>query len=229
MKTIGIIGGLGWPSTIRYYENINRLVAERLGPLHCAKLLIAQTNNSQVIEWKDTEQWEKLAKALVALAQQLERGGADFVVIACNTVHKVVPRVQEQTRLPILHIVDAVSEKIRELGYRRVGLLGSAVTMTDGYFAGRLGDMQVEVLLPSADDQEMLNYLLFSELVAGVFLPETRAKFRGAIGRLIERGAEAIVLGCTEFGELVLDEDSAVPLIDTANVHSEIAARVAMP
>lgn len=228
MKTIGIIGGLAWPSTITYYQNINRLISEKLGPLHCAKLIIVQINFDQIVKWVNSEQWEKVAEALLSLARQLERGGADFIAVACNTVHKVVPTIQEQITLPILHIVDAASEKIRELGFRRVGLLGSAFTMTDDYFAGRLAKHQIETLLPSEGDQKMIHLALETELAPGIFLPETRARFKGAIDRLIERGAEAIVLGCTEFGKLVQADDSSVPLIDTANVHSEMAAKMAL-
>ncbi|KAJ5443494.1 aspartate racemase [Penicillium daleae] len=228
MKTIGIIGGLAWPSTITYYQNINRLISEKLGPLHCAKLIIVQINFDQITKWINSEQWEKVAEALLSLARQLERGGADFIVVACNTVHKVVPAIQDQIPLPILHIVDAASGKIRELGFSRVGLIGSALTMTDDYFAGRLAKYQIEALLPSEGDQKMIHHALETELAPGIFLPETRARFKEAIGRLIERGAEAIVLGCTEFGKLVQADDSSVPLIDTAKVHSEMAAKMAL-
>ncbi|KAJ5558539.1 aspartate racemase [Penicillium sp. DV-2018c] len=170
----------------------------------------------------------EVADALLSLARKLERAGADIIVVACNTVHKVVPTIQDQIQTPILHIVDATSQKIEELGLRKVGLLGSFLTMTDEYFVGRLAKNQIEALVPTESDQRMIQRALETELAAGVFRPKTRRDFKGAIERLVERGAEAIILGCTEFGKLVQTEDSSVPLIDTANVHSEMAARVAL-
>lgn len=228
MKTIGIIGGLAWPSTITYYQNINRLVSEKLGPLHCANLILVQTDFDQIVNWLESDQWGKVADALLSLARQLERAGADIIVVACNTVHKVVPAIQDQIQTPIFHIVDAASQKIEELGLRKVGLLGSFLTMTDEYFVGRLAKNQIEALVPTESDQQMIQRALETELAPGVFLSKTRGDFKGAIERLVERGAEAIILGCTEFGKLVQTEDSNVPLIDTANVHSEMAARMAL-
>lgn len=228
MKTIGIIGGLGWVSTARYYETINRLVAEKLGSRHCAKLIIAQTDSDTTLGLAGTEQWDKLAETLLQIARQLERAGADFILVACNTVHKVVPKVQAQLKLPILHIVDATAEKVRELGVPRVGLLGSELTMTDEYFASRLMKQGIEVLIPDEQDRKMIQHYLLAELVAGVFLEETREKFKAVIGQLVEQGAEAVILGCTEFGRLVQVEDCPVPLVDTADVHSEIAVKMAL-
>lgn len=227
MKTIGIIGGLSWPSTITYYENINRLVSEKLGSHHCAKLIIVQADFKQILGWIRAKQWDPIAKELLSLSQQLERAGADFIVIACNTVHKVIPMIEDKIRLPILHIVDVALEKIQQLGLGRIGLIGSPLTMTDEYFAGRLKKHQIEVLTPSEDDQKMIHHALGNEFAIGLFLPETRTRFKRAIARLIEQGAEAVILGCTEFGNLVQAEDSAVPLIDTASLHSEIAVKMA--
>ncbi|GLI79955.1 hypothetical protein PoHVEF18_008303 [Penicillium ochrochloron] len=228
MKTIGIIGGLAWPSTITYYQVINQLVAEKLGPLHCANLILVQTDFNQIVNWLESDQWGKVADALLSLARQLETSGADFIVVACNTVHKVVPTIQGQIKTPIFHIVDAASQKIAELGLCKVGLLGSRLTMTDEYFVGRLAKNQIETLVPIESDQQMIQRALETELAPGVFLPKTRADFKAAINRLIERGAEAIILGCTEFGKLVQIEDSRVQLIDTAHVHSEMAAKMAL-
>lgn len=149
-------------------------------------------------------------------------------MVACNTVHKVIPGIQSHIRQPILHIIDAMSQNIQELGCHKVGLLGSAYTMADGFFAAGLAKHHIEALIPSKGDQEIIQHGLVTELVAGIFLPKTRASFKGAIDRLIEQGAEAIILCCTEFGKLVRYEDSGVPLIDTAIVHSEMAAKMAL-
>lgn len=228
MKTIGIIGGLAWPSTITYYQEINRLIADKLGPLHSAKLILVQTDFDLLVQWLLADQWDEIGSALSSLARQLEDAGADFILVACNTMHKVMPRIQEQIRVPICHIVDATAEKLRQLGFRKVGLLGSVVTMTDGYFSDRLGEDQIETLMPGQEDQGVILEALKAELSVDVYLPETRAAFRDIIARLVARGAEVIILGCTEFGKLVKSEDSPVSIIDTATVHIELAAKMAL-
>jgi len=223
MKTIGIIGGLAWPSTITYYHNINRSISEKLGPRHCAELILVQTDGDFVMQCAEDKEWDTITALLVSLAKKLEAGGADFIVIACNTVHKVVPAIENQTQLPILHIVDAVCARVREHGLHRVALLGTRTTMTDGFFTERLAQNQIETLLPSEDDQSMIHHALHTELAPGMFLPETRLRFSRVIERLVQRGAQAVILGCTEFGRLVKAEDCSVLLIDTVDVHSEMA------
>ncbi|KAJ5260478.1 hypothetical protein N7478_012083 [Penicillium angulare] len=223
MKTIGIIGGLSWPSTITYYSTINCLVSSKLGPDHCAELILVQADFKEILHWIRTKEWELLGNKLLALAKHLESSGADFIVIACNTVHKALPIIEDKISLPILHIVDATLEKIRQLGLKRVGLIGSPLTMTDEYFAGRLTDHQVEVVTPSEEDQKIIHDALKKEFVQGLFLPETRDRFKGVISRLVEEGAQAVILGCTEFGSLLKGEESPVLLIDTAIVHCEAA------
>lgn len=174
----GIIGGLAWPSTITYNQTINHLYSENLGPSHCANLILVQTDFGQVVKWLISDQWQKVANALLSLARQLELGGADFIVIACNTVHKVVPSTQDQLRVPILHIVEVTSAKILELGFRKVGLLGSAPTMTDEYFISHLARYGIEVLLPVEEDRKMVHHALDTELTRGIFLRETRGRSR---------------------------------------------------
>lgn len=228
MKKIGIIGGLSWPSTITYYSTINRLVSSKLGPEHCAELILVQADFKEILHWIRTKDWELLGKKLLSLAKQLESSGADFIVIACNTVHKALPLIEDKVALPILHIVDATLERIRQLGLNKVGLIGSPLTMTDEYFTGRLVDHQVEVVTPSEDDQKIIHDALTNEFVQGLFLPETRDRFKEIINRLAEEGAEAVILGCTEFGSLLKGEESPVLLIDTAIVHCEAAVTMAM-
>lgn len=228
MKKIGIIGGLSWPSTITYYSTINRLVSSKLGPEHCAELILVQADFKEILHWIRTKDWELLGKKLLSLAKQLESSGADFIVFACNTVHKALPLIEDKVALPILHIVDATLERIRQLGLNKVGLIGSPLTMTDEYFTGRLVDHQVEVVTPSEDDQKIIHDALTNEFVQGLFLPETRDRFKEIINRLAEEGAEAVILGCTEFGSLLKGEESPVLLIDTAIVHCEAAVTMAM-
>lgn len=227
MKTIGVIGGLSWHSTLTYYGDINRHISRMLGGHSCAELVLVQTDFELISRHIDHKRWDDVATILTSLAQKLERAGADFVVIACNTVHKVVALIEAGIGIPILHIVDTVSAKLLELDIRRVALIGGHTTMTDGFFAARLSKAQIETLLPDQKDQEALQHALISELASGIFLPETRAIFRGIIDKLISQGAGAIVLGCTEFGQLLEGEKCSVPLIDTARVHSEAAAKMA--
>ncbi|KAJ5112246.1 aspartate racemase [Penicillium argentinense] len=228
MKTIGIIGGIAWPSTITYYQDINRLIAEKLGPQHCAKLMLVQTDYDQMKKYFDDDAWDKVAETLLSLAQQLECGGADFILVACNTAHKAIPAVQAKIKLPILHIVDGVSAEIRQKGFKKVGLLGSHVTMTDGFFTSRLEKNQIETMIPSEEDRKTVHNALVTELAMGKVLPETRGRFKSVIHRLVEEGAEAVILGCTEFGMLVRVGDCSVPLIDSAKVHSEAAVQMAL-
>ncbi|PLB53345.1 aspartate racemase [Aspergillus steynii IBT 23096] len=228
MKTIGIIGGLAWPSTVAYYEGINRLVADKLGTLHSAKLILIQTDFDQLLQWLLADKWDKIGDALCSLARRLEGAGADFILVACNTMHRVMARIQEQIRVPICHIVDAVSEKIKPMGIRKVGLLGSVVTMRDGYFSDRLAEDRIESLIPGPEDQEFILQALKTELSVDIYTPETRAVFRDIIARLVTRGAEVIILGCTEFGKLIKPEDSPVVIIDTVPVHIELAAKMAL-
>ncbi|KAL4878095.1 Asp/Glu/hydantoin racemase [Aspergillus karnatakaensis] len=167
---------------------------------------------------------------MLALCKQLEHAGVEFIVIACNTVHKVLPLIQDEVSLPIVHIVDATRERIQDLGLTKVGLIGSPLTMTDEYFAGRLADNGVDVVVPGEEDRKMIHRALGEEFAVGVFLAETRESFKGVIDRLVERGAEGVVLGCTEFGILLQEEDRSldVVLIDTAVVHCEVAVRMAL-
>jgi aspartate racemase len=228
MKTIGIVGGLSWHSTLLYYDIINRRVAHARGSYVCPELILVQTDFKIIIDHIRAERWGEIAAILLGLARKLEQGGADFVVIACNTVHKVVPLIQDQVGIPILHIVDAVAAKMLDLGLRRVALIGGHTTMTDGFFAERLAERQIDTLLPDEADRGMIHHALETELLSGKFLPATRARFEQVIDRLIQRGAGAVILGCTEFGELLPAGSCSVPLIDTARVHSEAAAEMAL-
>ncbi|RDW90301.1 aspartate/glutamate racemase family protein [Aspergillus mulundensis] len=230
MKTIGLIGGLAWPSTITYYTTINRLVSQSLGPHHSARLILAQTDFHPLLHFIRSKDWPSLAKELLALCKQLENAGADFIVIACNTVHKVLPLIEDEISLPVVHIVDATVDKIQELGIPKVGLIGSPLTMTDGYFVERLVERGVEVVVPDDSDRRMIHRALGEEFALGIFLPETRERFLAVIGRLVERGAEGVVLGCTEFGRLFEtgESEEGVLLIGTAEVHCEVAVKVAL-
>ncbi|KAL4893150.1 Asp/Glu/hydantoin racemase [Aspergillus ambiguus] len=231
MKTIGIIGGIAWPSTAAYYRTINELTSKRMGGngVHCAKLVIVQTDLDEVESLEHTGQWDKVGELLGSLASRLQAAGADFFLVACNTVHIVAPQIAAHTTIPMLHIVDATAQKVIEGGHRTVGLLGSRYTMEGTYFSGRLASKYgLDVLVPDGQQQEEIHTALFNQLARGIFLDETRSLFKGVIASLVERGAQVIILGCTEFGLLVREQDSSVPIVDTALAHADAAVQLAI-
>ena len=231
MKTIGIIGGLAWPSTITYYKTINEEVARRLGGngRHSAKLVLAQTDFEEVERCQALGHWERVGQLLAQQSHKLQAAGADFFIMACNTVHRAAGYVEAHTDLPYIHIVDPAAQLIQAQGARVVGLLGSGYTMKGEFFAGRLRDSYgIEVLIPQGEHYDNVHNALYQELVKGVFLPQTRERFKAALNDLCRRGAETIVLGCTEFGLLVKAQDSPVPLIDTTKAHALAAVERAL-
>jgi aspartate racemase len=229
MKKIGIIGGLAWPSTVTYYRIINEETARRLGGNHCARLAVSQTDFDEVERSQAVGDWQHVGELLGAEANNLKAAGADFFIMACNTVHAAYPYIMRETDLPNIHIVDPTAGVIKARGFGTVGLIGSGYTMDGEFFKGRLREKYgLTVLVPEGDDRGSIHSALYSELVRGVVLPETREKFISAIDNLAVRGAQAIILGCTEFGLLLKPEDSPVPLIDTAAEHARAAAAMAL-
>jgi len=229
MKTIGIIGGVAWPSSAMYYQKINESIARRLGGLHCAKLVLAQTDFELIERYEREHRWDEIGAELGNLGKALKRAGADFFVIACNTVHTAAQQIESIADLPFIHIVDPTAEYIRARGFRTVGLLGSRYTMCSDFFVKRLENQYgLRVLIAEGIHQDNVHNALYEELVKGVFTDETRAKFRDAITDLVVRGAQAVILGCTEFGMLVQAEDSPVPLVDTTVMHVEAAVNAAL-
>lgn len=231
MKTIGIVGGVAWPSSIVYYRTINELVAQRLGNggLHSANLVLTQTDFEEIERSQRAGRWDVVGELLAAEGNKLKAAGADFFLLACNTVHTADQHVESAVDLPFIHIVDPTARQIVDRGFTTVGLLGSRYTMTGSYFVDRLRERYgLKVLVAEGEHQENVHNALYEELAKGVFLPATRKKFRSAIADLVERGAEVIVLGCTEFGMLVRAEDSPVPVIDTTIAHAEAAVDMAL-
>ncbi len=229
MKTIGIVGGVAWPSSIVYYRAINELIARRLGGgLHSAKLVLAQTDFAEIERNQRLDRWDVVGDLLSAQGNSLKAAGADFFLIACNTVHTAADQVERAVDLPFIHIVDPTARLIKSRGFRTVGLLGSRYTMTGDYFVARLRRYDLNVLVAEGEHQVNVHNALYEELAMGVFRDETRGKFKAAIADLVSRGAEVVVLGCTEFGLLVKPEDSTVPLIDTTHAHVEEAVDQAL-
>jgi len=229
MKTIGVIGGLAWPSTAVYYQKINEGIAQRLGGVHCAKLVLAQTDFDPIERAQRDNNWDHVGLELCKLGNALKRAGADFFLIACNTVHMVASQIEATVDLPFIHIVDPTAQQIRSRGLITVGLLGSRYTMCGGFFAKRLEERHgLKVLIPESIHQDNIHNAEYQELAKGIFKDSTRAKFKDAIADLTARGAQAIILGCTEFGMLVRAEDSPVPIVDTTVAHVEAALETAL-
>lgn len=230
MKTIGIVSGIAWPSSLVYYKRINEYYKERTkgNGLQTPTLVLAQTDFS-LIEHAQTEgRWDEVGRLLAGEGNKLKAAGADFFLLACNTVHTAEDFITPAVSIPMLHIVDAAAKRVLDSGFTTVGLLGSRYTMTGTYFINCLKKYGLKVLIAEGKHQENVHNALYAELAKNVFLPKTRQKFAAAMEDLAARGAQTIILGCTEFGMLVTQEDSPVPLIDTSIVHAEAAVDLAL-
>jgi aspartate racemase len=224
MKTIGLIGGMSWESSAEYYRIINRETNRRLGGVHSAQCLMWSFDFEEIKHLQHDGEWDKLADAMKGAAIRLERGGADFLVICTNTMHRLADAVSSAVGIPLLHIADPTAEKIKAAGLSRIGLLGTAFTMEQDFYKGRLQERHgLDVIVPDAEDRRVVHEIIYKELVLGQIRPESRQAYRDIIARLIERGAQGIILGCTEIMLLVKEEDSAVPLFDTTTIHAVAA------
>lgn len=228
-QVIGLIGGMSWESSAEYYRIINQAVRARMGGVHSARVLLWSFDFGEIEALQHAGRWDEAAALLVDAARRLERGGADFVLICTNTMHRMAEEVQGAIGIPLLHIADPTAERIRAAGLSRVGLLGTAFTMEQAFYKGRLADrFGLDVLVPGDEDRAVVHRVIYDELVQGRVDPVSRDAFRGVIARLVERGAEAIILGCTEIMLLVRPEDSPVPLFDTTAIHAEAAVERAL-
>lgn len=228
MKTIGLIGGMSWESSAQYYAIINRAVRERLGDTHSAEILLYSLDFGEIERLQRDGDWSSLTTRMVDAAGRLEAGGADFVLICSNTMHLMADDVSTAIGVPLLHVVDPTASAIRRAGLSRVGLLGTAFTMEKAFYRDRLAAAGIETLIPDADDRREVHRVIYEELVAGKIEAASRAAYREVIVRLVARGAQAIVLGCTEIMLLVDQSQSAVPLFDTTSLHALAAVDLAL-
>jgi len=218
---IGLIGGMSWESSAEYYRIINREVQKRLGGVHSARSLMWSVDFGEIESLQHLGDWDKLTEQMIDAAIRLERGGADFVLMCTNTMHRMARAVAESINIPLLHIADPTGEKIRAAGFKKVCLLGTAFTMEQDFYKVRLKDLfGLEVIVPNAEDRRIVHEIIYKELVAGKLLPKSRNLCREIIARLIGEGAQAVILGCTEIMLLISNEDSAVPLFDTTTIHA---------
>jgi aspartate racemase len=230
MKTIGMIGGMSWESSSVYYQQINREVQKRLGGVHSAKFLIYSFDFTEMATLQAAGRWVEANALMVKIAQDLARAGADFLLIACNTMHCATPEIEKAVALPLLHIADPLGAAILRADLKRVGLVGSKYTMeSDEVLRGRLGKRYgLSVIVPEGEDAAEASRVIYEELVRGKFLDASRARYRAIIAKLVEQGAEGIILGCTELPLLVKAEDCAVPQFDTTALHTMAAVDLAL-
>ena len=228
MKTIGLLGGMSWESTITYYEILNKTIVEKLGGYHSAKIMMYNVDFAELEENMSTGNWAGNANILSEAAKRLEDAGADYIVIATNTMHKLVPDIEKNISIPILHIADTTAEKIKEDGLCKVGFLGTKFSMTQDFLHERFRKAGLEVMIPDEADIELVNDVIFDELCLGKVLESSRKEYQRIIASMKAQGAECVILGCTEIGMLITAEDSVLPVYDTTLIHAREAALKAL-
>lgn len=221
MKTIGLIGGMSFGSTVEYYKMINCEVQKRLGGNNSAKIILYSMNFQEIKELQFKGEWGKLGEILSEAAINLEKGGADFALICTNLMHKVAPAVEKSVSIPLLHIVDATAEKIKVQNISKVGLLGTIFTMEENFYRERLKNHGIEVVIPEQDERQEISRIIYDELCRGVFLDESREKYQRAIERMADNGAKGVILGCTEIPLLL--KETVIPCFNTTLIHAMAA------
>ncbi|NAZ91054.1 aspartate/glutamate racemase family protein [Vibrio toranzoniae] len=229
MKTIGLLGGMSWESTVSYYKSINEGVKATLGGLNSAKVCMYSVNFDEIEKLQHQGRWAETADILSDAALSVEKGGADFILICTNTMHKVVPEIEEKITIPILHIADTTAQKLIEQGVQKVGLLGTTFTMEQDFYKGRLTDkFGIDVVIPDESDRKQVHNIIYQELCRGEIKEESRVVYHQIIEKLSQQGAEAVILGCTEIALLIQQQHTDVPLFDTTAIHAEAAVRLAI-
>jgi aspartate racemase len=229
VKIIGLIGGMSWESTVPYYRQINETVGERLGGLHSARVILYSVDFHEIERLQHLGDWQAAGVVLADAARALEAAGADFIVLCTNTMHRVAPAIEAAVRIPLFHIADPTADAIKRSGFSTVGLLGTRFTMEQAFYKDRLRELHgLNVLVPAPSDQEVIHRVIYEELCLGKIVAESRSEYRRIMASLVDQGAEAIILGCTEISLLVRPNDAAVPLFDTTAIHARQAAARAL-
>jgi aspartate racemase len=229
MKTIGMLGGMSWESTTSYYQAINEGIKSSLGGLHSAKICLHSVDFAEIESLQHLGDWEGTADILSKAARSVQAGGADFLIICTNTMHKVAPQIEHHLSIPILHIADATAEQLKRDGITRVGLLGTRFTMEQDFYKGRLtANFGIEVLVPEEPEQTIIHDVIYHELCLGKVLDASKVEYLRIIDKLYAQGAEAVILGCTEIALLVQQADTSVPLYDTTAIHAAAAVELAL-
>ncbi len=229
MKTIGLIGGMSWESSAEYYRIINQVTKEQLGGLYSAPIVMYSVEFNEIVQLQHEGKWDKLTAIMVDAARRLERAGADLVLICTNTMHKMASEVEHATSLPLLHIADATATRIKEKRLKRVALLGTRFTMEQDFYNGRLAEKHgLDVIVPSAEEMEIVHRIIYNELCQGTILDSSKKEYLRIITNLVSQGAEGVILGCTEIPLLVKQADVAVPIFDTTTIHAQEAVKIAI-
>lgn len=229
MKTIGLIGGMSWESSAEYYRIINQVTKEQLGGLHSAPIVMYSVEFNEIVRLQHEGKWDELTAIMVDAAKRLERAGADLVLICTNTMHKMASEVEHATSLPLLHIADATATRIKEKRLKTVALLGTRFTMEQDFYKGRLAEKHgLDVIVPSAEEMEIVHRIIYNELCQGTILDSSKKEYLRIITNLVSQGAEGVILGCTEIPLLVKQADVAVPIFDTTTIHAQEAVKIAI-
>ena len=228
MKTIGLIGGISWHSTIEYYRIMNRLMEEKTGGRHTARILIDSLDFGEVRAFMEKQDFDGLAEYVTDSARRLEAAGAGLLLIGANTLHFIASRVMENIRIPLVHIIDATIREIGKKGLVKVGLLGTKFTMEQDFYKKRLAEAGIEAIVPGPGDRDLIQQVILNELVRNILNPESKARILAVIGDLVQQGATGIILGCTEIPLLIRQEDVSVPVFDTTEIHAEAAVALSL-
>jgi aspartate racemase len=229
MKTIGLLGGMSWESTVPYFQVINREVGRRLGGVHSARVILLSVDFQGIETLQHEGRWGELGKILAGEARVVEEAGADFLVLCTNTMHRVAPAIEEATSIPLLHIADATAHRVRDAGLSRVALLGTRFTMEETFYRGRLERLHgLEVMVPAEADRGIVHRIIYEELVLGKTVAASRGEYQRIVTALEKDGAEGVILGCTEIGLLIRPGDTEIPMFDTARIHAEAAVELAL-
>ncbi len=229
MKTIGLIGGMSWESTISYYRIINETVKKKLGGFHSAKIILYSVNFHEIERMLQSGDWIAAGKLLVQAGNSLMAGGADFLILCTNTMHRIAEMIENEVGIPLYHIADATAKEINQAGLTRIGLLGTRFTMEQDFFKDRLLHQHgIEIIIPDEKSRESIHRIIFEELCQGIILEKSRSIYRDIINKLIDKQVQGIILGCTEIPMLINKEDSSVPLFDTTAIHACAAAEVSL-
>jgi len=229
MKIIGMLGGMSWESTASYYKLINEGIKQRLGGLHSAKICLFSVDFAEIERLQANGDWNAATEILLQAAKSVAAGGADFLIICTNTMHKIAPAIEQQIAIPLLHIADATAEKLKADNVRKAGLLGTRFTMEQDFYKGRLVEKHsIDVLVPEAQACDSVHEIIYTELCQGVIRAESKTVYLEVMDSLVKQGAEAIILGCTEIALLVAQQDTDIPLYDTTAIHAEKAVQFAL-
>ncbi|MCM3748863.1 aspartate/glutamate racemase family protein [Paenibacillus pasadenensis] len=228
MKTIGMLGGMSWESTVLYYKDVNEAVKRELGGLHSAKILMYSVDFAEIEECQANGDWDRSTAILSEAALRLQSSGADFIIICTNTMHKVAPQIQTALDIPVIHIAEATADELLQHSVKKVALLGTKYTMTQDFYKQKLIERGIDVLIPSEQEIEAVNTIIYNELCLGIISEQSKQKFLDVIDQLSAQGAQGVILGCTEIGLLIQQKDISLPVFDTARIHAEKAAKLAL-